>query len=964
MAVLFFSAKTWSQQWTIASAYGGTVAAFIDQARAVCTDAAGNVYITGSFNESINFGNGTATLTAVATSTHTDGFVAKFNSSGLCQWSIRFGGSGTDLGGFGIVSDGTSVFVTGQSLFPSTISSTALTTVGGSGDGVVFSLNAGTGAVNWAKAFGGNSATDIGQAACLDGSGNLYISGIFSTRTDPSPGDKAYFGASLAFPRIVQGSMTQATSDLFVAQLNASTGAFNWVSTGGSTSSAAPLTIANDNLTGSGIAFVPSLNEVVVSGSFSNANAQYFSNGSASPAVSLTNAGGADICVLELDLSGNFLSGVAAGGTTNDEGLGIAYDASTSATYITGYFNSASVAGGFSLTNSASGFDEIFYARYNPSTNTFPWVKSASGSAGGADGGFSIASNGNAGIFISGRLQGTTSFPTATTPLVSISSGADDIFLVKVNAANGNAITIADADGASGTDNGLGVATAPGGNVWVTGVFADNTVTFVPSSPTLTITAALDQEIFLAKYNDPTPVIGSQPAASTTCVGLASSFTVGSVTGGSGFTYQWQEDDNAGFASPTALTNTGIYSTVTTATLNISDNSTVNGNYYRVIVTNSAGNSATSNGAQLTATTPTLPTGNLMVVQTVNTSNNLYYGSSCRIVGKVVPSGGTPISGNVTVETWREASVLTHGGRPYVQRHYQVTPTAGSTGTITLYFSQADFDNFNAAPGSTLDLPTGPADAAGKANMRFSKFNGSSNNGTGLPSSYTSTGSIIDPVDANIVWNATFSRWEVTLVVSGFSGFFMQTFVFVLPVNLESFSAQRSNNDIRLKWQTASENDNDYFELQRSPDGKNFTPVTQVPGMNGTGTKNYEWNDAAAALLNSSRIFYRLKIVSLSGNAEYSNIVVVYLNKGNALITGVNPNPFANKIDIGLNMPNTGQLMIKLTDISGAVVRKEYAQAPKGFSTYTITAMDKIAKGVYILSIEHDGEIETYKLVK
>ncbi|MDP4261968.1 MAG: T9SS type A sorting domain-containing protein [Bacteroidota bacterium] len=960
-AMVSFSLPASAQQWTSAFRFGGTSTGFTDAAKAVCTDASGNVYITGSFNSTINFGNGTASLTATAPGTATEGFVAKFNSAGLCQWSMRFGGAATDLGGLGIVTDGTNVYVTGQSQFPSTIGSTALATVGGSTDGVVFALSASTGATVWAKAFGGGSTNDQGQAICLDGSGNVYISGVFSTRTS---NPTASFGTTGSFPRTVQGSMTQATSDLFVAQINASTGAFNWVSAGGAASQETPtLIFGNDNLTGSGIAFDASNNQLIVTGSFANANASYFSNGSASPSVSLTNAGQADICVLKLDLSGNFLSGFSAGGTTNDEGLGITYDASTTATYITGYFNSASIAGAISLTNSAGGFDEIFYTRFNPSTNTFPWAKNASGSASGQDAGFAIANNGAGGIYVTGRHQGTVSFPTASSPLTDVSSGADDVFMVKVDASNGNALLLGSGNGATGTDVGFGIATASGGNIWTGGTFAGGTITFSPSSPTVSVTAGTDLEIFLAEYNDPPPGITTQPSASTACAGLPVSFTV-AASGGSGFTYQWQESTDAGFTSPTTLSNGGIYSNSTTATLNISDNTTVNGRFYRAIVRNAGGGSATSNGVLLTATTPTLPAANTSETHTAGTNNNIAYAASCAIISKVVPSGATPVSGNITSNVWRESSVLTFGSQPYVQRHYQVTPAAGSTATVTLYFSQAEFDNFNAAPGSTLNLPTGPADAAGKANLRISKFNSSSGDGTGLPGSYSSGASLIDPPDANIIWNASFNRWEVTFDVTGFSGFFVQTSLFVLPVNLISFSAQRVTNDIQVKWQTAGETDNDHFELERSFDGITFTFMGQRAGVNGTGIKNYEWTDAGATLSNHSKIFYRLKIVGLSGSVEYSNTVVVYLNKSNILVTGVMPNPFSDKININLDMPASGQLVVKLTDMTGRIVYREYVQAPKGFSTHTIKGLEKFTNGLYFLSAEFEGQVFSYKLKK
>jgi hypothetical protein len=465
-------------------------------------------------------------------------------------------------------------------------------------------------------------------------------------------------------------------------------------------------------------------------------------------------------------------------------------------------------------------------------------------------------------------------------------------------------------------------------------------------------------------YSINTPVTYSlQPSASTSCVGLPVSFSV-TASGSGTLTYQWQESNDVGFTSPTTLSNTGVYSNTGTNTLNISDNSVLNGKYYRAVVSNSCG-AVNSSGVLLTATAPTMPSAHQLQVQTANTNNNTFYAAGCAIVEKIVPSGATPISGLVAAEMWREASVLTYGGQPYVQRHYQATPTAGSTGTVTLYFTQAEFDNFNAHPGSLLNLPVDAADALNnKQNLRISKFNGSTNNGTGLPGSYTGGGLVVNPPDANIVWNATYSRWEVTFDVSGFSGFFVQTSLFVLPVNLISFSAQKASNDIQLKWQTADETNNDHFELERSLNGRTFTTVGQRTGNNGTGIKNYDWLDAGAASLGTSKVFYRLKIVGVSGSAEYSNTVVVYLDKQAVVITGVNPNPFIDKLNVGLNMPRTGQVTMKLTDITGRLLHSENVQAPKGFSTYTMKGMEKLTAGMYILSAEFEGQVFTYKVKK
>ncbi|AEV97429.1 hypothetical protein Niako_1050 [Niastella koreensis GR20-10] len=958
---LLFTLQASAQQWDYAARYGGSSTGFSDAINTMCTDASGNVYVTGNFNGTINFGNGTPTLTATAGGTQTEGFVAKFNGAGLCQWAINFGGAATDAGGLGIVTDGTTVYITGQSQFPCTIgSSTTLNSVGGSTDGIVFALNASSGATTWARAFGGAGTLDRGQAIRMDNAGHIYISGIFGTRTTNAT---ASFGVSGLFPRTVQGNISSYTSDFFVAQLDASSGTFNWVSSGGASSQASPLIVGNDNVTGSGIAFLPTQNQLLITGSFANSNAAYFSNGSASAAVTLTNAGAADICLLRMDLSGNFLSGVAAGGPNADEALAVTYDPNTSAAYINGYFNSATVSGAFSLTNSAGGFDEIFYARYNPATSTFTWVKSASGSASGNDVAFANDASAT-GVYITGRYQSNISFPGAVTPLTASSAGSDDVFLLKVDAATGNAIELATAGSStSGTDAGSDVVVSTGNNIWVGGIFAGGTMSFIPSSPPLSVTAGIDLELFMARYNDPPPSIITQPATATDCLGLPSVFTV--TASGSSLTYQWQESTDAVFSAPVTLTNTGIYSGVTTATLTISDNTTVNGRYYRVKVSNGGG-TVYSNGALLNATVPSLPGAHTSKTQAVNTANNLYYGSSCQLIDKVTPSGAGAVTGNVTSEVWVESTVPAYRSEPFVQRHYQIIPAANpltATGTVTLYFSQAEFDAFNAAPGSTANLPTGTSDNAGKANLRIGKYSGSSNNGTGLPGTYSSV-TVIDPPDANIVWNAATGRWEVTFTVTGFGGFIVQTSIYALPVDLLSFAAQVSGADVRVTWKTAGEANHDHYELERSTDGRSFTTVATIEPITGNSIKNYDHTDAGAAGLNTARLYYRLKMVSTSGAVTYSNIVTVDLSTPSIPVTRVGPNPFHNTLEVGLYMPESKKMVIQLTDVFGRRVAQESLQALKGFSTYVMSNTSRLMPGAYLLTITVDTQLYSFKVLK
>lgn len=100
----------------------------------------------------------------------------------------------------------------------------------------------------------------------------------------------------------------------------------------------------------------------------------------------------------------------------------------------------------------------------------------------------------------------------------------------------------------------------------------------------------------------PVITITSQPSSSTVATGAAASFTVAAtVTLGATLSYQWQGRAPAG--SYANLSNAGVYSTVTTTTLNISDATGLNGWQYRCVVSATGGAAPVASvGAVLTVT--------------------------------------------------------------------------------------------------------------------------------------------------------------------------------------------------------------------------------------------------------------------------------------------------------------------------------------------------------------------------
>jgi hypothetical protein len=249
-------------------------------------------------------------------------------------------------------------------------------------------------------------------------------------------------------------------------------------------------------------------------------------------------------------------------------------------------------------------------------------------------------------------------------------------------------------------------------------------------------------------------------------------------TGSGPLTYQWQSSTTscaAGFSNiagatasthdaPAGLQVTTFFRRVTTSTLSAVP-CTANSNCVTVMV--NAVPAGTAGGPAVTQTLNVIPSS-VTFMQT----------GTCNIIARLLPSGTSPVSGNVTAKVWVNSSIPLYGSVPYLARHFEIQPAANSstaTGTVTLFFLQAEFDAFNANTASVLDLPTGANDAVGKANLRINKYPGTSNDGSGLPYTYNDTASLIDPADANIVWNAVYNYWEVTFDVSGFSGFTVGT---------------------------------------------------------------------------------------------------------------------------------------------------------------------------------------------
>jgi hypothetical protein len=145
------------------------------------------------------------------------------------------------------------------------------------------------------------------------------------------------------------------------------------------------------------------------------------------------------------------------------------------------------------------------------------------------------------------------------------------------------------------------------------------------------------------------------------------------------------------------------------------------------------------------------------------------------------------------------------------------------------------------------------------------------------------------------------------------------TFDTPVPVELISFSGTRSQNGVELRWQTATEVNNQGFDIERSPDAVVWSKIAFVEGHNTTNSpKFYNYTDPNRG---HEKLFYRLKQVDNNGTFEYSNgIEISEVQPENFLLSQNFPNPFNPTTTIEFSIPQQGNVTLKVYDMTGSEV--------------------------------------------
>lgn len=188
----------------------------------------------------------------------------------------------------------------------------------------------------------------------------------------------------------------------------------------------------------------------------------------------------------------------------------------------------------------------------------------------------------------------------------------------------------------------------------------------------------------------------------------------------------------------------------------------------------------------------------------------------------------------------------------------------------------------------------------------------------------------------------------------------------LLPIELASFEGTANECSVDLTWKTLTEIDNDYFIVERSYDGQNYTKIAKIDGAgNSIEPIDYNFTDRGSGTIN----YYRLTQVDFDGNSETFDVLQVKTNCEKQLI-GISelfPNPATGNDMITVKFMNQVQATnpkIVVTTIDGKMVYEQDVTLTDGLNVLEFNSQG-LSAGVYLIQVtDTNWQSKTKKFAK
>lgn len=410
-----------------------------------------------------------------------------------------------------------------------------------------------------------------------------------------------------------------------------------------------------------------------------------------------------------------------------------------------------------------------------------------------------------------------------------------------------------------------------------------------------------------------------------------------------------------------SFTNTGTFTAPTTIDMDGASAQQINNDLSVTNFTKSGGGDVTLNANLDVSGTLTLTSGDIVS----STSNLLSLGSGGTVSGGSASSHVTSTMRNTIASAGATLITFPVGdGTNYRPASLSITQTDATSRAYT-----------GAVSGGKAPALTLPLGIEKYSSIRYYSINQSPSDGitTGtITIEYGADDAVQDAADLRIIKSSGASYVDLGGTGSGapagtitstnnftaFSDFAIASTTFDngLPVDLMFFDVKLENDLAILKWATASELNNDRFEIQRSLDGSNFVTISEVNGNGNSDSRvDYQFTDKNPF---TGVSYYRLKQIDYDGKFEYSNTEMIENTAFSQLVVDVFPNP-TNSKNINLYVyseDSNTPIDVRIYDTFGRTYENKTIDAKNVQSNVRMEINDRQLTGLFLISIKQGNK--------
>jgi hypothetical protein len=184
----------------------------------------------------------------------------------------------------------------------------------------------------------------------------------------------------------------------------------------------------------------------------------------------------------------------------------------------------------------------------------------------------------------------------------------------------------------------------------------------------------------------------------------------------------------------------------------------------------------------------------------------------------------------------------------------------------------------------------------------------------------------------------------------------------VLPLQFLQFNAQPQNSQVLLSWTVITPKEVERFEVERSIDNINFLHTGTVNGPVKLNVQQSFSDADDISNVNSTIIYYRLKVIGKTGEIKYSNILVVRLIQSRTQVS-IAPNPTHDYVSIRFFAEKNSEVKIRILNSLGKTMLVQNNNVFKGNNVLQLNGLSRFGAGMYTLQIEVNNEIVSEKLI-